>query len=246
MFTVTEGRNRGVTFGLPSHALGAAEYGHGSTRVHAAVRGPEGNRGMGSYDGVTVQVHLTRARGVCAAGAAGRIATTSQRKDQKNRDVQAALIVQGVLENVILSEAYPRSVVTVSLHILRDDGSVLSALLNGAMAALIESGIMCTTTLVAATVSFSATGKECQMFPTADEESCAAAVGTYVHDSTGLGLLYSDFTVCNSNNISGKAIDSSLYAIGEGVCRERVAASISFLREELTIAVGQSATEMSF
>lgn len=55
--------------------------------------------------------------------------------------------------NILLTHLYPHSTITLNLHILSQDGSLLAACINAATLALIDAGVPMTDYLVASTAA---------------------------------------------------------------------------------------------
>lgn len=62
--------------------------------------------------------------------------------------------------SLLLTHLYPHSTITLNIHILSQDGSLLAACLNAATLALIDAGIPMTDYLVACTAASSATSSD--------------------------------------------------------------------------------------
>lgn len=62
--------------------------------------------------------------------------------------------------SLLLTHLYPHSTITLNIHILSQDGSLLAACINAATLALIDAGVPMTDYLVACTAASSATSAE--------------------------------------------------------------------------------------
>lgn len=62
--------------------------------------------------------------------------------------------------SLLLTHLYPHSTITINIHILSQDGSLLAACLNAATLALIDAGVPMTDYLVACTAASSATSSD--------------------------------------------------------------------------------------
>lgn len=66
--------------------------------------------------------------------------------------------IQRTFANAILTQLHPRSEITIALHILSQDGSVLATCINATTLALIDAGVPMTDYVVAVTASASSSG----------------------------------------------------------------------------------------
>jgi len=98
----------------------------GNTMVLAAVFGPAVGRSRGSDrpEALTIEIVLDRNSGV-----------------PFEKIVAFKSIVHDVMDSVVCVEQYPRCTLVVALRCLRDDGGVLSALINAGVAALMDAGV---------------------------------------------------------------------------------------------------------
>ena len=93
-------------------------------------------------------------------------------------DGVVASALSGALGAVICAGFNPRTGVTVSTQVLRDDGGVVAAALNAAVCALLSSGVPMRCILAATSVSISHAGG-LQLHPTTEEEASAAGCLTF-------------------------------------------------------------------
>eukprot|EP00753_Platysulcus_tardus_P006872 PLAT14659.1.p2 GENE.PLAT14659.1~~PLAT14659.1.p2 ORF type:complete len:245 (+),score=103.06 PLAT14659.1:871-1605(+) len=83
--------------------------------------------------------------------------------------------LKGLLEPLIMTALHPRAVVRVVAQVLREDGSLLSTLLNAAVLAVMDAGLAMTGMGMAVTAAITPSGL-LLLDPTAEEEGSAAAV----------------------------------------------------------------------
>ncbi|KAJ3434476.1 exosome complex component rrp46 [Anaeramoeba flamelloides] len=104
---------------------GSVIYSQGKTKVLVGVHGPkEVNTFKEQYDKATVSV----------------VVKTEQRDDlRKEKTLEKDL--KGILEYMIFTERSPRSEIIITAHILNDDGSLFSTLVNACVLALCDAGI---------------------------------------------------------------------------------------------------------
>ncbi|MCJ1234630.1 Exosome non-catalytic core component [Varicellaria rhodocarpa] len=118
----------------------------GNTKVICTVAGPaEGRRpGGGAGEGdATVQVE------VGIAGFSGVDRKRRGKGDKRTSEMQTT--IANAFSNALFTHLYPRSTITISLHVLAQDGSLLAACLNAATLALIDAGIPMSDYIVACT-----------------------------------------------------------------------------------------------
>lgn len=104
--------------------------------------------------------------------------------------------LSSLFSSVVLTSSYPRTRTVISVQVLRDDGSILSAAVNGIMLALLDAGIQCSTLVAAVSIgvdlgkSNSSSGPGFTLVdPTLDElkgfNSNTSVNGTWVFDRSG-------------------------------------------------------------
>ncbi|KAJ6261770.1 hypothetical protein Dda_2569 [Drechslerella dactyloides] len=118
-----------------SSADGSAYVEQGFTKVLCTVTGPAepGNRQRVRGDGATVSCE------VYFAAFSGTDRIKRGRNDKKVQELQTS--VQKTFASVILTHLLSRSEITISLHILSQDGGTLAACVNATTLALIDAGI---------------------------------------------------------------------------------------------------------
>lgn len=127
---------------------GAATYSQGNTIVMCSVAGPRESKSKLNAlpDKCTVNVEYQ----------ISPFATAIHRKvvkaDRKNKE--AALFIKQIFEGVILSSLYPRSQISLYIHVIQNDGGARAAAINAATLALINAGIAMREFVSAATAGF--------------------------------------------------------------------------------------------
>ncbi|KAH7403021.1 3' exoribonuclease family, domain 1-domain-containing protein [Cadophora sp. MPI-SDFR-AT-0126] len=114
----------------------------GNTKVICTVSGPSegksagggGGGGTGQRDRANVEV------GISVAGFSGVDRKKSAGRGDK-RLTEMSLTLSSAFSQTLSTHLYPHSTITLSLHILSQDGSLLAALLNASTLALIDAGI---------------------------------------------------------------------------------------------------------
>ena len=107
--------------------------------------------------------------------------------DDRIKDYEETL--KNCISAVALTTLHPRTAIRVVLQCLGDDGSLFSALCNGAALALLDAGVQLTSVFVGVTCAL--TGDGIVVDPCRREEEAAEALVHYVLDSKGKGVLVS-------------------------------------------------------
>lgn len=133
---------------------------------------------------------------------------------------------EGILTNVLSScvclEQYPRTLLSIAVHILAADGSLLSAILHAATAALMEAGVELRRVPVAVTVT--KTEGEIMLDPSQKEEENEGGVLVVILDSSNCELL----ALHSDGNLA--ATNVSLFEYWE-LAEQAVPAITGFLRQ---------------
>eukprot|EP00760_Papus_ankaliazontas_P032978 PhM_4_TR6113/c0_g1_i1/m.59338/K12590/RRP46, EXOSC5; exosome complex component RRP46 len=233
---------RGVQFGLPTQVTATIGYNQGKTRLNVSIRGPVYDRASSAPDAAAVIVHITRASGVTSAGSSQRVGTQIKRREQKYSDADLAAKVREAIRPLLLQGPYLRHTLTVSVHVVNEDGSLLSAMVNGTMAALLGGGVQCTCTAASSTIAVDAATGELVYGPTKADEDKASAVATFVHARKDT-LLLSDFDGNGADSDDG----IKTFSVMEALAAQRSQAVVSFLRQQFSQHVAPACTvEMSF
>jgi exosome complex component RRP41 len=80
--------------------------------------------------------------------------------DRRRRTSEMQHTLETAYSSLLITNLYPHSTITLNIHILSQDGSLLAACLNAATLALIDAGIPMTDYLVACTAASSATSSD--------------------------------------------------------------------------------------
>ncbi|MCJ1402065.1 Exosome non-catalytic core component [Xylographa trunciseda] len=122
----------------------------GNTKVLCTVAGPTEERRRGAGGGVAGgDEKASVVVEVSVAGFSGVDRKRRGRGDKRTSEFQST--IASAFATTLFTNLYPRSTITVSLHILAQDGSLLAACLNAATLALIDAGIPMTDYIVACT-----------------------------------------------------------------------------------------------
>lgn len=123
----------------------------GNTKILVSVTGPAEGRQSGQRGGsngqgkVEVEINF--------AGFSG-VDRRKRKSDKRTNEMEHCL--RSAFEGVLLLHLYPHSTITLNIHIISQDGSLLAACINAATLALIDAGIPMSDYLVACTAASSA------------------------------------------------------------------------------------------
>ena len=108
----------------------------GNTKVICTVNGPqEGRRVGGSRDSSDASIEVN----ISVAGFSQVDRKRSKRTDKRTQEMQHT--ISSAFSDVLHTHLYPHSTISISLHVLADDGALLAALINASTLALIDAGI---------------------------------------------------------------------------------------------------------
>ncbi|CBJ25452.1 conserved unknown protein [Ectocarpus siliculosus] len=162
--------------GILNRADGSARFVQGNTSVLAAVYGPAPAKSlrMERSEGATLDVSFKPESGITSSA-----------------DAESEALLRRSLEEVVLRSRYPRTVVSVIIQVIVDDGAVLSAALNAATMALLNAGVEMTGMALSVTCCITATvsGRSVLLDPCKAEEIDAAATAVVATLSAGGGVL---------------------------------------------------------
>jgi hypothetical protein len=100
-----------------------------------------------------------------------------------NADTGRAAIIRQTVTGMVLSTLHPRTVITVVVQVVRDDGSLLAAALNAATLALLDAGIPLRWMLSAVCIACPTDGT-LRLDPDLEEEKAAANALTLAFGGT--------------------------------------------------------------
>ncbi|KAF2247634.1 exosome complex exonuclease RRP41 [Trematosphaeria pertusa] len=124
----------------------------GNTKVLCNVTGPAEGRQSGQRGGKDSEAKVEVEIGF--AGFSG-VERRRRKSDKRTSEMQHCL--ETAYSSLLLTHLYPHSTITLNVHILSQDGSLLAACLNAATLALIDAGVPMTDYLVACTAASSST-----------------------------------------------------------------------------------------
>ncbi|KAI1464333.1 ribosomal protein S5 domain 2-like protein [Daldinia caldariorum] len=126
----------------------------GNTKIMCVVTGPseEGKRrNQGASSASSTSASATNGADILVSVVVGGFSTVDRKKrarsDKRIQELQATLAKS--LAAVLHTHLFPRSTISLSLHILSQDGSLLACLINAATLALVDAGVPMTDYLVA-------------------------------------------------------------------------------------------------
>ncbi|KAG2381649.1 hypothetical protein C9374_006033 [Naegleria lovaniensis] len=139
-------REMQAELGVLQKADGSCKFLMGKTIVICSVNGPEASM-KEKGDGAIVDVIFQ---------------PRDKRPSEEEKEYE--MMIRESLENVILLSLYPRTIITISVQVVQDDGSLLSASLNSAVLALLDAGVALKSTLVSLSCSYLSSG-DCLLDP---------------------------------------------------------------------------------
>lgn len=151
--SLNEKRPESLAVGELAGAGGSARYRSGGTCALAIIHGPSTAKVSAErYDAATISVSVHRPSTVhTAGGGATRILALRERRLQAADDSRLAALIRRCLMTAVIDIArFPRSVISITVQIVQQDGSVDACCINAVMAALLNASIPCKTTIFAA------------------------------------------------------------------------------------------------
>ncbi|KAK3215552.1 hypothetical protein GRF29_8g366982 [Pseudopithomyces chartarum] len=148
-------RNIHAQISTQAAADGSSYLEMGNTKVLCTVTGPAEGRQSGQRGGKDSEAKVEVEIGF--AGFSG-IERRRRKSDKRTSEMQHTL--ETAYASLLLTHLYPHSTITLKIHILSQDGSLLAACINAATLALIDAGVPMTDYLVACTAASSATSAE--------------------------------------------------------------------------------------
>jgi len=123
--------------GLLNRADGSVRFSQGKTSVLIGVYGPiQVPTRKEKIDRATVEVIWKPISG-----------------QKTNFDVEKASLVRQSLESIILVHLHPRTLISVIVQVIQDDGALLASAITGSWIALVDAGIQCKANLSAVTIT---------------------------------------------------------------------------------------------
>ncbi|KAF1935323.1 NAD(P)-binding protein [Clathrospora elynae] len=123
----------------------------GNTKILVSVTGPAEGKQSGPRGGADKQAKIDVE--INFAGFSG-VERRKRKSDKRTTEMEHCL--RSAFEGVLLLHLYPHSTITLNIHIISQDGSLLAACINASTLALIDAGIPMTDYLVACTAASSA------------------------------------------------------------------------------------------
>ncbi|KAK7190502.1 hypothetical protein DPSP01_005272 [Paraphaeosphaeria sporulosa] len=148
-------RNIHAQISTQAAADGSSYLEMGNTKVLCTVTGPAEGRQSGQRGGRDNEAKVEVEIGF--AGFSG-LERRKRKNDKRTSEMQHTL--ETAYSSLLLTHLYPHSTITLNIHILSQDGSLLAACINAATLALIDAGVPMTDYLVACTAASSATSAE--------------------------------------------------------------------------------------
>ncbi|KAK0280503.1 Exosome non-catalytic core component [Friedmanniomyces endolithicus] len=131
-------------------ADGSAYFEQGNTKILCTVTGPqEPKRGGGSSRDQSNEAKVEVEMNVAAFSGMDR--KKRARGDKRVQEMQYT--IASAFQSTIFTHLYPHSTITLNLHVLSQDGSLLACALNAATLALIDAGVPMSDYVSACTVA---------------------------------------------------------------------------------------------
>jgi exosome complex component RRP41 len=128
----------------------------GNTKVLCTVTGPAEGRPSGPQRGAKDN----EARVEVEIGFAGFSGLDRRKRKTDKRTSEMQHTLATAYSSLLLTHLYPHSSITLNIHILSQDGSLLAACINAATLALVDAGVPMTDYLVACTAASSASSTD--------------------------------------------------------------------------------------
>ncbi|KAF2748401.1 exosome complex exonuclease RRP41 [Sporormia fimetaria CBS 119925] len=135
---------------VQSAADGSSYLEMGNTKVLCTVAGPAEGRSSGQRGGADGEAKVE-----VEIGFAGFSSVDRRRRRADKRTQELSHTLSAAFSTLLLTHLYPHSTISLSLHILSQDGSLLAACINAATLALIDAGVPMTDYLIACTAASS-------------------------------------------------------------------------------------------
>ncbi|CAH0482555.1 unnamed protein product [Peronospora belbahrii] len=191
-------------------ADGSARMSHGSSTVLAAVHGPGQARNWRNEktDKATLDVCFKLEKGII----------TSKEKEYE-------LIIRETFTPIVLTDNFPRAVISIVIQVIEDNGSLLAVAINAVSLALMDAGIPMSSLVTAASCGIFADGN-LYLDPSSVEEEEAVSWVTTSRSSTSDGVL-----TCITN---GMLSEEQYFACSEACQRasENVAAFFRIVQQK--------------
>lgn len=134
---------------------GSAWFSQGQSAVQVILHGPTQARSE-EYDCCTLRIAIQHAAAVAPmAGGAGRLISDEMKRENRSRVEAFELeqLVESAVGAVFIRERFPRCVVVIDVIIVQNDGSLAATVVNAVMAAILDAGLPCRTTVAAISVA---------------------------------------------------------------------------------------------
>jgi len=160
--------------GLLNRADGSARFTQDNSSVLVAVYGPmEVRQRKEIIDRASIEVIYKPDKGV---------AGTSERESEH--------LIRSAVENAILSTLHPRTAINIIVQVLSEDGSIISAAVNGVSIALLDAGISMKSMVASVTCALTEDGT-LLIDPDEKEEKSAESLFTFVFNHPYDGIVTS-------------------------------------------------------
>lgn len=136
-------------------ADGSSYFEMGNTKILCTVAGPQeqrrsGGRDQGNEAKVEVEINVAPFSGM----------DRKRRARNDKRIAEMSYTIENAFASTLFTHLFPHSTITVTLHVLSQDGGLLAACINAATLALIDAGIPMSDYIAAATTGSTASYAE--------------------------------------------------------------------------------------
>lgn len=209
----TELRGRELKVSVsPTTFDGSCFYTQGNTALTVSVHGPTaasrrilmedgngvgvggGGGSAGAFAKAATRIRVLHADSIPPAGGAERTNQLERRVVQQSQLDSSELLslLEPLVRAVFIADRYPRDVLCIDVCILSADGSLAAAAVNAVMAALLDAGVPCRTTMAAVSVAAMTRHASSTNTPTTDGankggKKRARGDGNGKHDADGCG-----------------------------------------------------------
>ncbi len=132
----------------------------GLTKIICTVHGPRESPTRSGSSSQSPGAHIETS--ISIAGFSGTDRKRHGRNDKRTQEMQHT--ISSAFSSTLFTHLYPHSTITISLHVLSQDGSLLAACLNAATLALVDAGVPMSDYVVActtgSTASYAGDGEE--------------------------------------------------------------------------------------
>eukprot|EP01038_Epipyxis_sp_PR26KG_P014564 gene14564-19553_t len=131
-------------------ADGSAYFEQGLNKILVAVHGPHEPKRRGNLAGSNDKCVISCR--YCNTPFSGIDRKLRRTGDRRAQEVEA--VIRQIAEEIIILDLYPKSEITIVIHVLESDGSVICAIMNAVSLALMHAGIAMSDMIAACSAGF--------------------------------------------------------------------------------------------